>query len=487
MIAQATPQEYRRGRAQPIQVKLEGLPPIHSPEAESAVLGAILAQPQTVLSLAIEALVPEDFFNPAHQTLFRALLDMDRASIPIDLSSVLGFLKDRKLDEAIGGPALLGDLATSVVSILTAPTHIKTVQDKATLRRLLDACARIAYEAHDRGHDVQGVVDEAASQIFAITDRKASAGIIDTKAALLNAINLIERMRKSRGKCSGIPSGFEELDHLTGGFKPGEMIVLAARPGVGKTALALSMVASMLKERYDMASDSYIRPGYSVAFFSLEMTAEQLMLRLLALSGNIAMDKITKGQLSDAELMGLNHIGSELADMRLFIDESSMLSINQLRAKARRLRQDNQKKVDIIVIDYLQLLTSTSEKAKDNRQVEVAEISRGIKALALELKIPIIVLAQLNRKPDEGNNEPALHHLRESGSIEQDADVVMMLSAAQKPQSDEDKANPAPPRHGYAQEMILNLVKQRNGPTDRLGLIFQREYTRFASKPRTGK
>ncbi|MFQ3671492.1 MAG: replicative DNA helicase [Verrucomicrobiia bacterium] len=485
MIAQV-PAESRRGRLTNIQVNLEGLPPIHSPESESAVLGAMLAQPQTVVSLALESLVPEDFFNPAHQTLFRALIDMDRASIPIDISSVLTYLKDRKLDEAIGGPSILGELATSVVSILTAPTHIKAVQDKAILRRLLDACARIAYEAHERSHDVQAVVDEAASQIFSITDRKASAGVIDTKTALLHAVNLIERMRKSRGKCAGIPSGFEELDHLTGGFKPGEMIVLAARPGVGKTALALSMVASMLKERYDLATDTFIRPGYSIAFFSLEMTAEQLMLRLLALSGNIAMDKITKGQLSDAELMGLTHIGSELADMRLFIDESSMLSINQLRAKARRLRQDPQKKIDLIVIDYLQLLTSNSEKAKDNRQVEVAEISRGIKALALELKIPILVLAQLNRKPDEGNGEPALHHLRESGSIEQDADVVMMLSAAQKDRN-EDEPKTSAPRHGWAQEMILNIVKQRNGPTDRIGLIFQREYTRFANKPRAGR
>ncbi|GAB4251968.1 MAG: replicative DNA helicase [Candidatus Methylacidiphilales bacterium] len=486
MISQVHAKSHR-GRSQPLQINLEGLPPIHSPESESAILGAILAQPQSVLPLAIEALVPEDFFNPAHRTLFTALLDMDRMSTPIDLSSVLTYLKDRKLDEAIGGPAFLSDLATSVVSILTAPTHIKTVQDKATLRRLLDACARIAYEAHDRTHDVQGVVDEAANQIFAITDRKSSASVIDTKVALYHAIKLIEHLRNSRGKCSGIPSGFEDLDHLTGGFKPGEMIVLAARPGVGKTALALSMVASMLKERYDMASDAYVRPGYSVAFFSLEMTAEQLMLRLLALSGNIAMDKITKGKLTEAELLGLNHIGSELADMRLFIDESSMLTINQLRAKARRLRQDSQKKVDIIVIDYLQLLTSSSEKARDNRQVEVAEISRGIKALALELKIPIIVLAQLNRKPEESNQEPALHHLRESGSIEQDADVVMMLSAAQKNQSDDDKAPVPATRHGYAQEMILNLVKQRNGPTDRIGLIFQREYTRFTSKPRSGK
>lgn len=484
MIAQA-PSEPRRSRQQPVSVQLEGLPPIHSPESEAAVLGAMLAQPQTVLPLAIEALAPEDFFNPAHQTLFRALREMDRESTPIDLSTVLAYLKDRKLDEAIGGPALLGDLATSVVSILTAPAHIKTVADKATLRRLLDACARIAYQAHERGHDVQGVVDEAASQIFAITDRKASASIIDTKAALHHAINLIERMRKSRGKCAGIPSGFEELDHLTGGFKPGEMIVLAARPGVGKTALALSMVASMLKERYELASDTFVRPGYSIAFFSLEMTAEQLMLRLLALSGNIAMDKITKGQLSEAELMSLSHIGSELADMRLFIDESSMLNIHQLRAKARRLRQDAAKKIDLIVIDYLQLLTSTSEKAKESRQVEVAEISRGIKALALELKIPILVLAQLNRKPEEGNNEPALHHLRESGSIEQDADVVMMLSAKQKDRGDDDTKTT--PRHGWAQDMILNIVKQRNGPTDRIELVFQREYTRFTNRSRAGK
>jgi replicative DNA helicase len=483
MIAETFP-ERRSFRPKTVSIKLEGLPPIHSHDAEAAVLGSMLAQPQTVCPLAFEALVPEDFFNPAHQTLFRALQEMEASHLPIDVSSVLQFLQDRKLTDALGGPAILGELAAGVASVFSAPTHIKSVESKATLRRLLDACAKIAYDAHEREHDVQGVVDAAAGAIFAITDRKSSSSIIPPKTAVSNAIGLIMKLKLHRGKCSGIPSGFDELDQLTGGFKPGEMIVLAARPGIGKTALALSMTRNFLKERYDMELDRYVKPGYSVAFFSLEMTAEQLMLRLLSACGQISMDKITKGKLSDAEVTGITHIASELSEMKLFIDESSMLSINQLRAKARRLRQNKDSRIDIIVVDYLQLLTSSSEKAKDNRQVEVAEISRGIKALALELKIPIIVLAQLNRKPDEGNAEPALHHLRESGSIEQDADVVMMLSAASKPDKDEA---PSAPQQTYSQEMILNIVKQRNGPTSRLSLLFQREYTRFDSMARTAK
>jgi len=260
------------------------------------------------------------------------------------------------------------------------------------------------------------------------------------------------------------------------------MIVVAARPGVGKTAFALSMAKNFLKSRYDEVQERMVMPGYPVAMFSLEMTSEQMMLRLLASCANVRLQAIRDGTLNQQDIDLLMKVGEDLANYPLYVDESSMLNITQLRAKARRLKQHHD--IQVIIIDYLQLLTSNSEKAKNNRQVEVAEISRGIKALALELKVPIIVLAQLNRKPEEGNQEPALHHLRESGSIEQDADVVMMLSRAF---TKDGEAEAIDNQHGRALKASVNVVKQRNGPTDKVDLLFQADYTRFDSWPRTAK
>jgi replicative DNA helicase len=461
-------------RGREILLKLEGLPPIQSPEAERALLGAMLSQPDDVIDMATEQLTKEDFFNAAHQILFQVLVDMRQAAKGIDLATVTQWLDDRKLADVTGGPALLGDLAAGVVSVMTAPAHIATVRDKSTLRGLQQAAAQIAYMTQERAHECPEVVDEAERLVFGIAERSLKRTTRTSREAVLEAVDLIQRLAESRGRCDGIASGFGEIDELTTGFKPGEMIVVAARPGVGKTAFALSMAKNMLKERYDVQADRFVKPGHAVGMFSLEMTTQQLMLRMLASHASLSLQKIRKGQLSGSDLVALSAVADEVSLLPLFIDESSVLSINQLRAKARRMV--HQHGVEVIIIDYLQLLISTSEKAKDNRQVEVAEISRGIKALSLELKIPIIVLAQLNRKPEEGNHEPALHHLRESGSIEQDADVVMMLSRVA------GEENQAP---GGALRARLNIAKQRNGPTDKIDLFFLSEFTRFESIPRS--
>lgn len=479
MIADTT--EVRSRRKRELSLKLEGLPPIQSPEAERALLGAMLSQPDEIIDMASEKLVLEDFFNPAHQILFKTLVDMRQEARPVDLATVTQYLDDRKLGDVTGGPALLGDLAAGVVSILTAPSHIETVKAKSVLRHLQEACARIVYSSQERQHEYSEVLDEAEQLIFEIADRNLTRSNKTSRDAVIEAIDLIQKLAESKGRYDGIASGFDELDQLTTGFKPGEMIVIAARPGVGKTAFALSMAKNFLKERYDAVQDRFVKPGHAVGIFSLEMTSQQLMLRLLASHASLSLQKIRRGQLTPSDLAALSAVADEVSALPLFIDESSMLSVNQLRAKARRLV--HQHGVEVIIIDYLQLLTSTSEKAKDNRQVEVAEISRGIKALSLELKIPIIVLAQLNRKTEEGNAEPALHHLRESGSIEQDADVVMMLSRV----SSEDEGGAGLPAHGHAVRARLNIAKQRNGPTDKIDLLFQSEYTRFDSMPRSAQ
>lgn len=475
MIADST-----RFKPHKVSISLEGITPIHSPEAEQAVLGAMLTGNEEIIDAAAEKLRSKDFFNPGHQILFEAMGEMRNASMPIEPSTVFQYLEDRKLADTIGGgAALLGELATSVISTLTAPTHIETVRSKSLLRQLQSSCAQIVYDAQERQHEVDSVLDEAEKAIFGIAEKGTTQSYKEPKEVVLSAIDMIESRMKRKGLYDGIPSGFEELDKLTTGFKPGEMIVVAARPGVGKTAFALSMAKNFLKSRYDAEQEKFVYPGYPVAMFSLEMTSEQMMLRLLASTANVSLQKIRDGKLTQTDMDGLMTVGEELANYPIFIDESSMLNITQLRAKVRRLKQQHD--IQVVIIDYLQLLTSTSEKAKNNRQVEVAEISRGIKALALELKIPIIVLAQLNRKPEEGNQEPALHHLRESGSIEQDADVVMMLSRSFTKDGEVDGIQS---KHGYAVKASVNVVKQRNGPTDKIDLLFQAEYTRFDSMPR---
>lgn len=484
MIAEAAQKRSSRKKGE-VSIQLEGMPAIHSIESERSLLSAMLSEPESVIDEAMDqGLRGEDFFNPAHQELFNALIDMRNKNTPIDPSTVLQYLSDRKLTESVGGAALLGDLAAGVVSVMTAPAHIKTVRQKSILRKLQNACTKIVYDSHERQHEMESVVDEAESLIFGITDHSASQQISPAKQVIGKAMDLVVHITKHKGKglYSGIPSGFDELDKLTTGFKGGEMIVIAARPGVGKTAFALSMAKNFIKERYDEQEDRFVKPGHRVGIFSLEMTKEQLMLRFLAAHANVSLQKMREGTLSEAEIMGMRAVADEIAELPLYMDESSILTISQLRAKARRMKQ--MYGAEIFIIDYLQLLTSTSDKARDNRQVEVSEISRGIKALALELNVPILVLSQLNRRPEDSMSEPALHHLRESGSIEQDADVVMLMSRVE---SKEGETETVQHGRGFATKCRLNIAKQRNGPTDKIDLLFRGECTLFESMPRIAK
>ena len=491
MIAEAHPRGQGR-RGAPAPITIEGLPAHHSLEAERSLLGAMLADPEHVVDLTREqGLREEDFFHPAHQVIFRGIIQMRESSQAIDPSTLLAWLTDRKLADAAGGPALLGDLAAGVISVFTAPTHITQVRDKSLLRELQQACAQIVVGAHERPHEVQTILDEAERDILEIRGRRETQGIVRASEVTPKTIEMIERLVKGKGRYGGIPSGFDELDQLTTGFKGGEMIVIAARPGVGKTALALSMARHILRQRYDSERDEFVRPGYPVAFFTLEMSAQQLMFRLLSSHAGLDSEQIRRGQLSESQITALRGVAAEISDLPLLLDESSLLTIGQLRARARRLKK--QHNIEILIVDYLQLLTSGTDRAKENRQVEVSEISRGLKALAMELNIPVVVLAQLNRKPEETNSEPALHHLRESGSIEQDADLVLLLSretAADEPE------NHSPAEEGEAQPMAanvrgipckLNIAKQRNGPTDRIRLLFQPRFTRFDSLPREAR
>jgi replicative DNA helicase len=445
----------------------EAIPALFSTEAEKALLGLMLTNPELVFDQVRERLTVEDFYIPAHRILFEALSELHTKNIAIDLTTVHQYLVDHHLDEKIGGAALLADLVASFATHLNLESYIKILKEKSILRRLHSAALTIVQNIYENSHSVSQVLDQAEKQIFEITDLAVSRSTVKASVEIQKAIELIDCFHKRKGRLFGIPTGFHHLDQITTGWQNGDMIVLAARPGVGKTALGLTFACRALKERYDQTKDLWIKPGYSVGFFSLEMTAVQIMLRLLAAIGSESLQKIRRGELEPASLEKLKMLADDAKEWPFYIDDSSDLTIHQLRAKARRMK--NQFGVDLIIIDYLQLLHSDSQQAKENRQVEISEISRGIKALAKELNIPIIVLAQLNRRMEEGRSEPALHHLRESGAIEQDADVVILLHRLESDSVTDVTKIP----------YLIHVAKQRNGPTDKIEVLFNAPYTRF--------
>ena len=446
---------------------------LYSAEAEKAVLGCMMSQPGEVIDEVTEALVKEDFFVPAHQEIFAALREMYNSQQAIDVMTIHQWLTDRKLAEPVGSPGILAELLVGFATHLNVSSYIRIVKDKSLLRCLQIACSTIAQDIADMPDTVPAVLDRAESAIFQVTHMGLTNSTVSAREEIDKAITLIENFQNRKGRLHGLHTGFHRLDEMTGGWKGGEMIVLAARPGMGKTALAMTFAQSVLKERYDADTDAWKKPGHAVGVFSLEMTNEQLMLRLLASHGSESLQRIRQGDLDEHSLQKLRLIAEDMKEWPLYLDDSSFLTVNQLRGKARRMK--DRYGIDLLVIDYLQLLRSESSQAKDNRQNEVADISRNIKALAKELNIPIIILAQLNRKSEEGKQEPALHNLRESGAIEQDADVVMLLHRPEIDKDADGNDRPVGPIIPYS----LNIAKQRNGPTDKLDILFHAPYTRF--------
>jgi replicative DNA helicase len=446
---------------------------LYSEDAEKAVLGCMLAQPHEVINDATETLSKNDFYVPGHREIFDALRELYNSGQAIDVLSVHQWLTDRKLAEAVGSPGILGELLTAYATHLNVGSYIRIVKDKSLLRCLQLACSTIVQDIADAPDAVSTVLDRAESEIFAVTNMGLTNSTRAAKDEIEAAITLIESFQKNKGHLKGIGTGFHKLDELTTGWQPGDMVVLAARPGQGKTALALTFARHALDQRYDEATDSWKKPGHGVGIFSLEMTNAQLMLRLLAAYGSESLQRIRQGDLDEHALQKLRMVAADMKEWPLYLDDSSYLTINQLRGKARRMKQ--RWNIDLLIVDYLQLLRSESAQAKDNRQNEVAEISRGIKALAKELHIPIIILAQLNRRSEEAKAEPALHNLRESGAIEQDADMVLLLHRTEAEKDTEGNERP----HGPVMPYVLNIAKQRNGPTERLDILFHSYYTRF--------
>jgi replicative DNA helicase len=439
-----------------------------SEDGEKGVLCSLLLSPREVADICVLSLNPDAFYIPAHRTIYSLVLEFGDKSKPIDFVSLKQALKDRNQLEEIGGPEYLSALYSFVPTAANADYYVEIVREKYILRRLIIACNKLSNQCYDSQEDIEPLLDDAEKEIFAITGDHVNTEIVATKDLVMAAIEQIEKLYENRGSVTGIPTGFVELDRMTSGLHPAEMVVIAARPSMGKTALAMNI-----------AEHVAMNVGKPVAVFSLEMSSQQLVQRLLCSRAKVDLQRVRNGFLSERDFPSLTAAAAKLAAAKMFIDDTPGLSIMELRAKARRMK--SQYDVRLIVIDYLQLLRSTSRRAQDNRQLEISEISGGIKALAKELDLPIIVVAQLNRQPDTRAKEggrPRLSDLRESGSIEQDADVVGLLVRPEYYETDDDA------KQEKAGEAELIVAKQRNGPTGDVPLIFLKEYTRFESRAR---
>jgi replicative DNA helicase len=446
---------------------LDRLPP-HSPEAEMGVLGCALLEPNQCIGECIEKLKDdgqEAFYDLRHQTIYELLATMFNAREAIDIITVQQRLKDKQLLEQVGGIAYLSQLQDAVPSAANLSYYLEIVREKYLLRKMISTCTDVVGRVYDYEGEVDALLDEVEKEILRINESRAQGAVASTKELVNRAVNTIENYFSRKGTLNGLATGFADLDRMTDGLHGSEMIVIAARPSMGKTSLAMNMAEHIVLEQ-----------NLPVGVFSLEMSAESLVMRMLCSIARVNLRSIREGFMSEADFPKLTSAAGRLARAPLFIDDSAGLSILQLRARARRMHQ--QHGVKLFVIDYLQLLHSTARRSADNRQQEIADISSGVKALAKELKVPIIVLSQLNRELEKDKSrKPRLSDLRESGAIEQDADVVGLLY---KPNAGEDEdGQPAEEADGLPVNLLI--AKQRNGPTGDVSLTFLKSYTRFES------
>src|SRR5437867_4630529 len=441
-----------------IDESLRRVPP-QSLEAEEAVLGGILLD-NAALDRVTELVQADDFYREAHRKVFRAMLDLSARNEPADLITLAEVLKARSELADVGGSAYLAELAERVPTAAHVAQYARIVRDKSILRGLIGAATQIAMHGYEGSRDVAEMLDRAEQLIFGISDRKVKPEFVRISDLLVESLKTIERLYEQKQAVTGVPSGFHDLDNLTAGFQPSDLVIVAGRPSMGKTALCLNI-----------AEHAALRADVGVAIFSLEMSKEQLALRMLCSESRVDLKRVRTGHLSDREFPKLAMAAGRLGDASIFIDDTPALSILELRAKARRLKRDPATKLGLVIVDYLQLMRST--EGKDSREQEISEISRSLKALAKELNVPVIALSQLNRQVESRNPpKPRLADLRESGAIEQDADVIAFIYREEVYVEDTDKKGLA--------EIIV--AKQRNGPVDSVELTFLAECTRLENR-----
>src|SRR6187397_2850880 len=443
--------------------------PPHSVEAEQGVLGSMLISPRETIGECVEKINEDYFYVPAHRTIYEVLVDLWNAGQAIDLITFTQVLRDRNLLESVGGAAFVTSLFTFVPTAANLEYYLEIVREKYILRQIIAAATESVRRAYEEQDEVNALLDEVEQKIFAVGEDRFRGQMPGMKEQVMGALESIEKLWERRGGITGLSTGFIELDRLTSGLHAAEMIVIAGRPSMGKTALAMNM-----------AEHVAVNQKKPVAVFSLEMSSQQLVQRMLCSRARVNLQRVRDGFLGERDFPSLTAAASKLAEAKMFIDDSASLSILELRAKARRLKAQHD--VSLIIVDYLQLLRSTTRRAQDNRQLEISEISSGLKALAKDLKIPIIVVAQLNRQPEQRTGgKPRLSDLRESGSIEQDADLVGLLV---RPEIYEEDEEARAEKEGEAE---LIIAKQRNGPVGEIPLTFLKEFTRFEDRARNVK
>lgn len=441
-----------------MSLPLEKVPP-QNLDAEQSVLGAMLIDKEAVLR-ATEIVRPQDFYRDAHRHVFEAMLNLSERSEAVDLITVTEELRQLGFLDQVGGAAYIAGLASAVPTAANIEYYAHIVEEKALLRTLINISTRIAAMGYEGSEEIDALLDRAEQMIFELTQRKASDGFAAIKDILVETFNRIEDLFINKGQATGVSSGFVDLDRLTSGFQSSDLIIVAARPSMGKTALCTNF-----------CQNAAIRGNLPVAIFSLEMSKDQLVQRMLCGEALVDQQKVRTGQLEEADWQKLSLASAPLSRAPIFIDDTPGISVMEMRAKARRLKAE--KGLSLIVIDYLQLMTST--RKIENRQQEISEISRSLKGLARELKVPVIALSQLSRAVEQrADKKPMMSDLRESGSLEQDADLVMFIYR-------DEYYNPESDKRGIAEVII---AKQRNGPVGSVELGFLKEFTKFVNLDR---
>lgn len=430
-------------------------------EAEQAVIGAIFLEP-SALMLASEILIPEDFYRSAHQKIFDCMLNLSETGKAVDLITVTEELAAAKQLEDVGGISYLSEISVSVPTAANIGYYAHIVEEKSLLRRLIRTATTIATDGYSREDEVNELLDEAEKKIMEVAQRKNAGAFHNIKDVLVRTYDNIELLHNRKGDVTGIATGFSELDRMTAGFQRNDLIIVAARPSVGKTAFALNI-----------AQNVGTKTAENVAIFSLEMGAEQLVMRMLCAEGNINAQNLRTGSLTDEDWRKLTMAMGSLSNSGIFIDDTPGIRISEIRSKCRRLKQEHG--LGMILIDYLQLIQGSGRSAKENRQQEVSEISRSLKALARELEVPVIALSQLSRGVEQRQDKrPMMSDIRESGSIEQDADIVAFLYRDDYYDQESENKN------------IIEIIiaKQRNGPVGTVQLAFVKEYNKFVNLER---
>lgn len=434
---------------------LDRVPP-QNKEAEQSVLGAVFLSKEALIT-AIEILRPEDFYKTAHQRIFQTMVDLYEKGEPVDLVTVTAELQDHKLLDEVGGVTYITEIASSVPTAANIEYYAKIVEEKSLLRRLIHTATKIANDGYSREDDVTEIIADAEKYIMEIGQNRNSGGFQPIRDVLLETYERIEILSQRRGDITGIPSGYTDLDKMTAGFQRSDLIILAARPSVGKTAFALNV-----------AQNVAARANETVAIFSLEMGASQLVQRMICAEGNLDASRMRSGALEEDDWQKLTMAIGTLAKAPIYIDDTPGVTVQDIRAKCRRLQAE--RGLGMILIDYLQLIHGRGKG--DNRQQEVSEISRTLKGIARELNVPVIALSQLSRGVEQRQDKrPMMSDIRESGSIEQDADIVAFLYRDDYYDKESENKNVI--------EVII--AKQRNGPTGTVELAFLKEFNKFVS------